>query len=280
MADDSEFIAKLISFGLNEKEAQLYLHLLKYGSKPASLLAKSLKTYREDVHRILVSLIDKGMVNPSLDSPTVYTAVELEIALDAMLKKHHSEHREMEIRKRELEELSKQYPFRPSDEFATYKIIKSVKELFTFSTKVFDTAAKDIAFVLPAYALQIASTYGDHTIVTKVCERGVLVRGITNISRQYLDIGREYADLYRSCGYELRHFEKYRGMYFIVRDKKECVSAINIDITRHSLDESISMLWTDDLTYADYLMCTFEILWQQSVQADDRIRELLDDRSS
>jgi len=41
MADDSEFITKLISFGLSEKEAQLYLYLLKYGPKPPTLLAKS-----------------------------------------------------------------------------------------------------------------------------------------------------------------------------------------------------------------------------------------------
>jgi sugar-specific transcriptional regulator TrmB len=68
MADDSEFLSRLISFGLSEKEAQVYLHPLKYGPKPTSLLAKSLKTYREDVHRTLNALIDKDMVNPSLDS--------------------------------------------------------------------------------------------------------------------------------------------------------------------------------------------------------------------
>ncbi len=62
MADDSEFITKLIGFGLSEKEAQVYLHLLKYGPKPSSLLVKSLKTYREDVHRTLTGLIDKGVV--------------------------------------------------------------------------------------------------------------------------------------------------------------------------------------------------------------------------
>jgi sugar-specific transcriptional regulator TrmB len=72
MADDSEFITKLVGFGLSEKEAQVYLHLLKYGPKPSSLLAKSLKTYREDVHRTLTGLIDKGMVNPTLETPTVY----------------------------------------------------------------------------------------------------------------------------------------------------------------------------------------------------------------
>ncbi len=82
MADDSEFLSRLIGFGLSEKEAQLYLHLLKYGPKPPSLLAKSLKTYREDVYRTLTGLIDKGMVNPSLELPTVYMAVEFNIALD------------------------------------------------------------------------------------------------------------------------------------------------------------------------------------------------------
>ncbi len=64
MPDDSEFITKLIGFGLSEKEAHVYLHLLKYGPKPPALLAKSLKTYREDVYRTLTGLTDKGMVNP------------------------------------------------------------------------------------------------------------------------------------------------------------------------------------------------------------------------
>jgi sugar-specific transcriptional regulator TrmB len=83
---------------LSEKEAQLYLHLLKYGPKTPSPLAKSLKTYREDVHRTLTSLIEKGMVRPSLDSPTMYAAVDLDTALQAALKKHESELREMQAR--------------------------------------------------------------------------------------------------------------------------------------------------------------------------------------
>jgi hypothetical protein len=178
------------------------------------------------------------------------------------------------MKKQELKELSKQQRFRPSDEFSTFKILKSVKEFLTFATRVFDTAVKDIAFILPAYGLQIAATYGDHNNVRKVYERGVRVRGITDISRQYLNIAREYADLYRSFGYELHHYEKYKGLYFIVRDKKECMSAINVDITKHSLDESISILWTDDPTYADYLMFTFEMLWEQSIPAAQRIGEL------
>ena len=150
MADDREFITKLISFGLSEKEALLYLHLLKYGPKPPSLLAKSLKTYREDVYRTLTGLKDKGMVNPSLEAPTVYAAVELDIALDSALKKHESELHEMEARRQELQEMSKQQRFRPSDEFPTFKIIKSVKEMVATAIPLFSSSEKELLWVGPS----------------------------------------------------------------------------------------------------------------------------------
>ena len=91
MTADEEFIARLISFGLSEKEARTYLHLLKYGPKTPSPLAKSLKTYREDVHRTLTALMENGMVDPSLDTPTIYAALDLDVALESAEKKQESE---------------------------------------------------------------------------------------------------------------------------------------------------------------------------------------------
>jgi len=69
MTGDDEVLTRLIGFGLSEKEAQLYLHLLRYGPKTHSPIAKSLKTYREDVRRTLSGLIDKGMVRPGDSKP-------------------------------------------------------------------------------------------------------------------------------------------------------------------------------------------------------------------
>lgn len=66
-------------------------------------LAKSLKTYREDVHRTLRGIIERGMVRQSLDSSKLYIAVDLDTVIDAEMKKLESELREMGERKQELQ---------------------------------------------------------------------------------------------------------------------------------------------------------------------------------
>ncbi len=75
----------------------------------------------------------------------------------------------------------------------------------------------------------------------------------------------------------MRRYDHYAGVYFGVldRDMRICLHSIR-NVKRISLDEPISMIWTDDRTYAKYLTPTFELLWPQSVPAADRIQELLE----
>jgi len=270
MVDDSEFLSRLISFGLNEKEAQLYLHLLKYGPKPISLLAKSLKTYREDVYRTLTSLIDKGMVNPSFEAPTVYAAVELKIAVDSAIKKHETELREMERRGQELEEISKQQRFQPSDEFPTFKIIKNLKELICLATSALATTVKEWVVVCPAVFFVVFSLYTIEDKKTFIA-RGGKIRIITDFSFKHLKPVQRHLDI----GVDVRQLTGYRGVTFTVFDEKISTSWINVDINRISLDAPVSVVWTDDYAYAAHLMYTFEMLWKQTISAAQRIEELL-----
>jgi len=270
MDDDAAFVTRLIGFGLSEKEARTYLHLLKYGPKTPSPLAKSLKTYREDVHRTLTELIEKGMVRPSLDSPTIYAAVDLNTALEAALKKQESELREMEARKQELQELATRQRFRPSDEVSTFKIIKSVKEVVAATVTLTSAAKNGFLFVVPAEMMVISSLFGINAEVTKVIEQGGSVRGITDINYADIAPAQEVLDI----GEDLRHYDGYGGLYFAVVDGKHCVSAINVDISRISLNEPVSMLWTDDPTYEEYLTGSFEVLWVKSIPAAEQIQKL------
>lgn len=270
MTSDDEFTRRLIGFGLSEKEAVLYLHLLKYGPKTPSPLAKSLHTYREDAHRTLTSLIDKGMVRPSLDSPTVYAAVDLDIALGSALQKQQSELREMEERRRELQQLSQQQRFRPPDEVSTFKIIKSIKELIAVSMPLLDSLQEEWLVAAPAYLTVVASLFGVNDAVHEFIKRGGKVRAIIDISYQVIEPVQEMI----AIGEEVRHIDEH-GVMFVVFDRKTSISAINAEVKRISLNEPVSGLWTDDPAYAQYLASTFEMVWRQSIPAEQRIQELL-----
>ncbi len=271
MTSDNEFTHRLIGFGLSKKEAQLYLHLLKHGLKTPSPLAKSLKTYREDVHRTLASLIEKGMVRRSFDAPTIYAAVDLDTALEAVLKKQESELREMEARKRELKELSQQQRFGPSDEMSTFKIIKSIKELLAVSVPVIDEMQKEWLIVTPACLSVVASRFGINDAASEFIKRGGKVQVIIDMSHQFIEPVREMI----AIGEDVRHVGQH-GITFTVYDRKISISTINREVERMPLDGPVCALWTNDPAYAEYLASTFEILWAQAVPAEERIRELLE----
>jgi sugar-specific transcriptional regulator TrmB len=271
MAADDEFTSRLIGFGLSEKEALIYLHLLKYGPKTPSPLAKSLRTYREDVHRTLTSLIDKGMVRPSLDSPTIYAAVDLDTALESALKKHESELREMEARKRELQELSQQQRFRLSDEVATFKIIKSLKELLATVLPIVTSLKEEWLSVVPSQAAVVFSQFGLLQFTQEFIERGGKQLTIINLTYPIIGTISEMLDI----GAEVRHFGE-QGFLYNVFDRRISISAINAELNRFSLNEPMAALYTDDRTYANYLTSSFDTLWKQAIPAEERMQELLE----
>ena len=131
-----------------------------------------MKTYREDVHRTLTELIEKGMVRPSLDSPTMSAAVDLDNTLESALKKQESELREMEARKRELQELAKQRRFRPSDEVATCKILKRIKEVIGVALPVMLSAKKKFLWSSPREGVEFSEVFGILEAEREFIERG------------------------------------------------------------------------------------------------------------
>ena len=65
----------------------------------------------------------------------------------------------------------------------------------------------------------------------------------------------------------------------MVRDNKESLSSMSVDATNLSIDDYVVALWSDDPIYAEYLMSTFEMEWEQAVPAAQRIEELLKEGS-
>jgi sugar-specific transcriptional regulator TrmB len=269
MAADDELTLHLIEFGLSEIETKTYLYLLKYGSTAPSPLAKSLKTYRMTVHRTLTSLIEKGMVRPTLDLPTTYTAVDLDTVIDVTVKNLESDLRE--IKRRRLE-MPKKLPSRASDEVGTFKMLKNIRQIVSAALPILSSLEQEFLWIAPIEGLQLASMFGINDLVRELSERGGMTRGITDITYSSIPFVQEVLDV----GEDVRHSEGYRGMYYAVFDRKHCISAINIDIKHVRPDEPANMLYADDPVYGVYLASTFETIWKQSIPAEEQIQKLVE----
>ncbi len=117
----------------------------------------------------------------------------------------------------------------------------------------------------------LASLFGVNSEVKNFIERGGTCKTMFDIPYRLIDVTREMIEI----GEEVRHYGPYTGVFFALIDRRICFHAINVDMRHISLNQPLSMLYTDDSTYAGYLVGTFEMLWNRALPAEQRVEELL-----
>jgi hypothetical protein len=153
-------------------------------------------------------------------------------------------------------------------------ILESVKDIIAASLTVVESAKNEIIWLLPPQMLAFAGQFGLTNKSKVLIEKGGRVRGITQISETDLRVVRELLDI----GEDVRHVDEYQGEFMVVVDNTECISSIpqqSVNIGDLSLDDRVVGFWTDEPTYAEYLITTFEATWNEVVDGKKRIEELL-----
>ena len=270
--DNEQALTKLLSeFGVGEREAQLYVHLLKYGPKRAGDLAQSLKTYRDDAYRRCTRLVDAAMIIKSVGDSLRYAPLDLDKALDAALMSRQRELRRLQRVKHELAGNTNGALSRAADNAHAFKMLKTVGELVAAISQLINSAEKSVVFVAhPQFTLIAMGGFLDH--LKCAVGRGVHVRGVLDISLENLSAGREYLE----AGVELRHASPYRGMTLLVADGNRSISLIHAALKAAlSLDENVAALWSDSFAQAAFLVSAFEMAWEQASGAEERIDALL-----
>jgi sugar-specific transcriptional regulator TrmB len=269
--DDRDFIQRLTAFGLNEKEAHLYEHLLKYGPKRAGELARSLKTYREDVYRRCARLIDINFATKTSEDSPRFVPVELDRALNNVLLFHKGELRRLQMAKQKLIEETSNTFWQRENAHSSFKLVKTVGELVTTISQLINSAQTSI-FLVAHSQFNLFSMGGFQEHLRYAVARGVSVRVVLDIYPSNSLVAREYL----SRGVELRHIDHYRGMTMIIADGKRSISLISPYLkTVLSLDENVAALWSDNTAQVKFLVSAFEMTWTQAINAEERINQQL-----
>ena len=76
----------LEGLGLGRSAAEVYVHLAKKGPQEGATIADALKLRKHNLHAILKTLQDKGVVTASVEYPLMFSAVAFESALDLLVE--------------------------------------------------------------------------------------------------------------------------------------------------------------------------------------------------
>lgn len=152
-------------------------------------------------------------------------------------------------------------------------ILNSVKDAMAEVVAIFESATREILFIVPPSVLSIAGTSFNTVADAKhFKQNGGVMRGITTISRANAEETQMRLDL----GEDLRHSDLRYEMFMIVGDRQHSLSAMYADVKEFTLDTPIVAFSCESPIYAEYLIAAFEKAWSEAVPAEERLRELLE----
>jgi len=96
---------RLRDFGLTKNESKLYIFLCKHGPKKAIEISREEKIPRTETYHLLTNLEAKGIITPSIQRPTIFSAVTIEKAIESILHNQQKKFEELKILKHDMIEL-------------------------------------------------------------------------------------------------------------------------------------------------------------------------------
>jgi len=155
----------------------------------------------------------------------------------------------------------------------TKTIVTNIRDAIAAGSSVVGSAKSELIWLLPPQMLGYGVQFGLTDKSKELIRKGGRVRGITHISKPYLDPVRALLDI----GEDVRHVNEYQGEFMLVADNRESISSTpqqNVDAERLSLDDTVIGFWTDDPSYAKFLVTIFETSWKDAVDGSTRMRAL------
>jgi pimeloyl-ACP methyl ester carboxylesterase len=151
----------LLDYGLTNKEADIYIFLAKNVILTGGEISKRTKIARSLVYRILKNLQTKGLVEPTLESPTRFVAVPFDKALDLIIKTKKQEALKVEREKQDLiEDWKTISKIKPAVEYERFVIIEGNKKIHLKMLQMIKETKKHFSGMLTISGLARAEQFG------------------------------------------------------------------------------------------------------------------------
>jgi sugar-specific transcriptional regulator TrmB len=248
-------VQTLIDLGLTKRQARVILALARFEYSTAYPLAKASKLPRQDVYRVLDELLELGLIEKEIGSPTKFFSLPIQDVCSLLLNRRVENISDLRIRTKILirnlrepsNKLGDNEKFKvqiiPEGDAFVLKIMKSIDR----AQKSVDAIASSKA--LPQGLFFLADALG------KATHRGARVRILTDkIDESEFNT---FSPFLNGKDFETRIISNHSDIRFCVYDKQEVTVVLS---SERDFGKSC-LLWSDCSSLARTYQDHFDMMW-------------------
>jgi sugar-specific transcriptional regulator TrmB len=267
VADLSEAIARqLLDYGLSEKEANIYLTLLRSGKARAGEIARKLQINRMIVYRVLTKLQERELVKATVEKPMKFIPVPLEKALDLLIKETESK---LSLMKDRYETVTQGWDSidrePPATDVLSFKIVQGRKHIYDLLLNMFGSADTHIRLVTTKRDL-VRFQYVDLDDALKnASKRGVKVQIVIQYEDDKFDIISHYVSF---ASVKVVPISKATRLF--IADDKEMIITFTTDdsMALNTKQETCLKIQSTEGKSLDTLVDIFTNFWESADELD------------
>jgi sugar-specific transcriptional regulator TrmB len=259
-------IKQLLDFGLTDKEANIYLALLRSGKARAGEIARKLQLNRMIVYRVLTKLQERELVKATMEKPMKFIPIPLEKALDLLIKETETKLGLMRDRYDAVLDDWKSVLTEPlASDVMSFRIVQGRKQIYELLAKMFKSAEKYIRLVTTKKDL-VRFQYVDlDDALKRAAKRGVKVHIVIQFEDDKLDILTHYTSF---ASVKVVPISKATRLF--IADDKEMIIAFTTDdsMALNSKQETCLKIESKESKSLDTVVDIFANFWESADELD------------
>jgi sugar-specific transcriptional regulator TrmB len=263
----TSIISYLQDFGLTIREAKIYYTLSRLGSANANEITSAAQYNRLQTYRSIKSLLDRGLVEISLERPRRYTPLKIEHAIS--LLEQEAANRIVQLESKRpllLEKWAEISDFPISQKGYTFRIIQGTKNVYKFAIMLYDSAQKNIDIIVKGNDIMRWILEGADDSLAKKTAVHVNIRAITEFDTHNTVAAQRFLEF---C--DLRHISPLDIVPLGIIDGREVLICLNGN--EHSVPENA--IWTNHPELVRMLNGFFNLAWTNSRDGKVMLQEII-----
>jgi sugar-specific transcriptional regulator TrmB len=268
--DRNEMIQSLVRFGLNEREAQLYLALLQRGPSTAPELAREAGSDRVVAYRMLDALRARGTVTVTAERPRRYVPVAPRTLFDEHLETKRSGITEDEKLATALTELLPTYLDQSQAGAPRFQVLPGAPGIYPLLREMVKRARTNLSVMITHSGLRRSVEYGIQQEIPRFLRSGGRVRMIVESDprvRSVLHGFERSSRLFPSL--EIRQLYPQSARVTIVDDREVLIFPVP---NGHARGVQEVAIWTDNPDFIRSQGLYFDGMWERAGPATWRVR--------